>query len=220
MNSQTQTFQLADDGQIPNNPDLPVIIYKAVFKEQPDEIEAAFNRHQWTGSWTGGVYDYHHYHSNTHEVLGVKAGQATVLIGGDQGERLELHQGDVILLPAGTGHKNAESSPDFEVVGAYPGGKSPNMKKKTHQIVYKHWQKSKMSLFRRLILSMVMRGRCLKSGKNEDCCLPAQIEHLPADLKEIPAKTAEIPAKLPNLPAEQILKKPEEHTLFWLPLFY
>lgn len=115
MNSETQTFQLADDGQIPNNPDLPVIIYKAVFKEQPDEIEAAFNRHQWTGSWTGGVYDYHHYHSNTHEVLGVKAGQATVLIGGDQGERLELHQGDVILLPAGTGHKNAESSPDFEV---------------------------------------------------------------------------------------------------------
>ncbi|MBU8730693.1 cupin domain-containing protein [Cytobacillus oceanisediminis] len=130
MNSQTQTFQLGDDGQIPNNPDLPVIIYKAVFKEQPDEIEAAFNRHQWTGSWTGGVYDYHHYHSNTHEVLGVKAGQATVLIGGDQGERLELHQGDVILLPAGTGHKNAESSPDFEVVGAYPGGTSPNMKKK------------------------------------------------------------------------------------------
>lgn len=130
MNSGIQTTLLADDGQIPNNQDLPVIIYKAVFKEQPGEIEPAFNRHQWTGSWTGGVYDYHHYHSNTHEVLGVKAGQATVLIGGDEGERLEVSEGDVILLPAGTGHQKIESSPDFEVVGAYPGGTSPNMKKK------------------------------------------------------------------------------------------
>ena len=130
MNSGIQTILLKDDGQIPNNQGLPVIIYKAFFKEQPGEMEAAFNRHQWTGSWTGGVYDYHHYHSNTHEVLGVKAGQATVLIGGDQGECLEISQGDVILLPAGTGHKKIESSPDFEVVGAYPGGTSPNMKKK------------------------------------------------------------------------------------------
>ncbi|MCM3708299.1 MULTISPECIES: cupin domain-containing protein [Cytobacillus] len=127
MNSGIQTMLLADDGQIPNNQGLPVIIYRAVFKEQTDEIETSFNRHQWTGSWTGGVYDYHHYHSNTHEVLGVKAGQATVLIGGDQGERLEISQGDVILLPAGTGHKKIESSPDFKVVGAYPGGTSPNM---------------------------------------------------------------------------------------------
>lgn len=130
MNSGIQTIMLDDDGQIPNNQNLPVIIYKAVFKEMPGEIETAFNRHQWTGSWTGGVYDYHHYHSNTHEVLGVKAGEATVLIGGDQGERFEISQGDVILLPAGTGHKKIESSPDFEVVGAYPGGTSPNMKKK------------------------------------------------------------------------------------------
>lgn len=130
MNRGIQTIMLDDDGQIPNNQNFPVIIYKAAFKEQPGEIEAAFNRHQWTGSWTGGVYDYHHYHSNTHEVLGVKAGEATVLIGGDQGERFEISQGDVILLPAGTGHKKIESSPDFEVVGAYPGGTSPNMKKK------------------------------------------------------------------------------------------
>ncbi|MEH6988203.1 cupin domain-containing protein [Cytobacillus firmus] len=130
MKGGIQTILLDDDGQIPNNQDLPVIIYKAVFKEQPVQIEAAFNRHQWTGSWMDGVYDYHHYHSNTHEVLGVKAGQATVLIGGDQGERLDISQGDVILLPAGTGHKKIESSPDFEVVGAYPGGTSPNMKKK------------------------------------------------------------------------------------------
>ena len=130
MDSQIQMILLNDDGQIPNNPVFPVIIYKGVFKGEPGEIASAFSRHQWTGSWTGGVYDYHHYHSNTHEVLGVKAGQATVLIGGDEGERLEVSEGDVILLPAGTGHQKIESSPDFEVVGAYPGGTSPNMKKK------------------------------------------------------------------------------------------
>jgi uncharacterized protein YjlB len=132
VNQQVQTFMLKDDGRIPNNPTLPVIVYKGAFKDHPNDIEPTFNRYNWTGSWTGGVYDYHHYHTNTHEVLGVKAGNATVLIGGDEGERFELHMGDVIVLPAGTGHKKLESSADFVVVGAYPDGRSPNMKEKDH----------------------------------------------------------------------------------------
>ncbi|WP_053368491.1 cupin domain-containing protein [Bacillus sp. FJAT-27245] len=125
-----QSFFLKDDGQIPNNPDLPVIVYQGVFNDNPNGIEETFNRHKWTGSWSGGIFDYHHYHSNTHEVLGVKSGQATVLLGGDAGERVDLKAGDVILLPAGTGHKLIEGSEDFEVVGAYPEGASPNMKEK------------------------------------------------------------------------------------------
>ncbi|MBT2687310.1 cupin domain-containing protein [Bacillus sp. ISL-47] len=129
MNQEVQTFMLKDDGLLPNNPTLPVIVYKGVFKNHPADIETTFNRHNWTGSWTGGVYEYHHYHTNTHEVLGVKAGNATVLIGGGKGKHFELHKGDVIVLPAGTGHKKLESSADFEVVGAYPDGRSPNMYK-------------------------------------------------------------------------------------------
>ena len=63
-------------------------------------------------------------------MLGVKSGEATVLIGGDAGERLDLHPGDVIVLPAGTAHKKLASSSDFEVVGAYPEGVSPNLRER------------------------------------------------------------------------------------------
>ena len=129
VNSQVHSFFLKDDGQIPNNPDLPVVVYQGAFDDHPNRIEETFIRHGWSGCWTGGVYDYHHYHSNTHEVLGVKSGEATLLLGGDSGERVKLTQGDVVVLPAGTGHKKVESSPDFTVVGAYPNGNSYNLLK-------------------------------------------------------------------------------------------
>ncbi|WP_090832754.1 cupin domain-containing protein [Bacillus sp. UNCCL13] len=125
-----KTIMFKDDGEIPNNPKLPVIVYEGVMEENPNEIEATFNRHNWLGSWSGDVFDYHHYHSNSHEVLGVKAGKATVLIGGEEGDRLELNKGDVILLPAGTGHKKLESSDDFVIVGAYPNGNGYNLRKR------------------------------------------------------------------------------------------
>ncbi|MTD30523.1 cupin domain-containing protein [Planomicrobium sp. YIM 101495] len=117
-----------DDGHIPNNPDLPVILYPACFAEHPEEIEKTFNMNGWTNSWQGDVFTYHHYHSNTHEVLGVRSGEATIQLGGENGETLTVKTGDVALLPAGTGHKKLNSSEDFQIVGAYPGGLSPNIK--------------------------------------------------------------------------------------------
>ncbi|GGA32972.1 cupin domain-containing protein [Paenibacillus physcomitrellae] len=111
-----------DDGIIPNHPHLPVLLYTGAMESNPRGAEALFNKHNWRGSWTNGVFDYHHYHSNTHEVLGVISGSALLQIGGEQGEQLELHAGDVIVLPAGTGHKKISASPDFKVTGAYPHG--------------------------------------------------------------------------------------------------
>ena len=129
MKPQVRSIFLNDAGDIPNNPDLPVIVYQGVLEDNLN-IEAQFEQHNWTGTWTGDVYGYHHYHTNTHEVLGVKSGKATVLLGGDGGERLAIKAGDVVVLPAGTGHKKIDSTEDFTVVGAYPNGTAPDLKKK------------------------------------------------------------------------------------------
>lgn len=126
--SEVQFIHFEDDGAVPNNPRLPVIIYPAAFKGNPQEIEEVFNRNQWTNSWTGGIFDYHHYHSNTHEVLGVHSGSATIQLGGEQGQQFQVAVGDVAVLPAGTGHKLLESTEDFQVVGAYPEGAEPDKK--------------------------------------------------------------------------------------------
>ncbi|HSO59271.1 MAG TPA: cupin domain-containing protein [Paenisporosarcina sp.] len=120
-------FRFKDDGTIPNNPSLPVIFYPGAFKIHPQEIESTFNLNNWQNSWVNGVFEYHHYHSNTHEVLGVRAGSARLLLGGQKGEVIKVNTGDVLVLPAGTGHKKLTSSPDFEIVGAYPDGKDYNI---------------------------------------------------------------------------------------------
>src|SRR5262249_7352803 len=48
-----------------------------------------------------GIYNYAHYHSRTHEVLGVARGHARVRFGGERGKELRLKVGDVVVLPAG-----------------------------------------------------------------------------------------------------------------------
>ena len=122
---------LEDDGTFPNNASLPLLVYKGALLLHPDEepkaIEKVFESNGWTNSWVDGVYDYHHYHSLTHEVLGVFCGVADLQLGGPHGVCVELVRGDVVIIPAGVAHKCTKASHDFTVVGAYPEGKSYDM---------------------------------------------------------------------------------------------
>jgi uncharacterized protein YjlB len=121
-----QQLVFKDDGAIPNNT-LPLLLYRQAFaantKDLASFIEQGFAENDWTGSWRAGVYPFPHYHSTSHEVLGVFSGSATLRLGGAQGTTVEVRRGDVIVIPAGVGHQNLGSSADFSVVGAYPGGR-------------------------------------------------------------------------------------------------
>lgn len=121
--SQPNALHLSDDGKIPNSR-LPLLVYSKTPASRPEDFEALFAQNGWTGSWRNGVFAYHHYHSNTHEVLGVYGGSAKVLFGGEKGRTVELTAGAAVVIPAGVGHKRISSSPDFAVVGAYPDGRS------------------------------------------------------------------------------------------------
>jgi uncharacterized protein YjlB len=119
------TFHLKDDGIIPNHPHWPLIIYRSPLRfprglDPAAVFEDLFKRNGWGHSWRNGIYDYVHYHSRIHEVLGISRGSAKVQFGGKHGRILALKAGDVAILPAGTGHQALSASPDLLVVGAYP----------------------------------------------------------------------------------------------------
>lgn len=120
-----EQFSFRDDGVFPNSV-LPVLLYRQAFTEAEDRasvVEQRFAENDWTNSWRNGVYSFAHYHSTTHEVLGVYGGTATLRLGGQHGKNVEVHGGDVIVIPAGVAHQNIGASDDFAVVGAYPDGR-------------------------------------------------------------------------------------------------
>jgi uncharacterized protein YjlB len=57
-----------------NNEHLPVLLYQnAVSVRDRDPaalIEAQFERNSWPPQWRDSMYNFHHYRSTAHEVLG------------------------------------------------------------------------------------------------------------------------------------------------------
>jgi uncharacterized protein YjlB len=113
---------------VPNNIRFPALVYQQAFPADLTDLasvmERRFEEHGWPPAWRNGIYDFHHYHSQGHEVLGIAKGSAELVLGGEGGRELGVSAGDVLLLPAGTGHRRLSASSDFLVVGAYPPGQS------------------------------------------------------------------------------------------------
>jgi uncharacterized protein YjlB len=125
-------FKLKRNKNFPNSR-LPVLIYKEGLQLPKQKnraariIETIFTRNGWSNCWSNGIYDFHHYHSITHECMAVSKGTVRIILGGPNGKSIQLEQGDVLILPAGVAHKRLRASKDFLCVGGYPQGKDYDM---------------------------------------------------------------------------------------------
>jgi uncharacterized protein YjlB len=125
-------FEKGED--VPNS-SLPVLIYRGVLaagaRDKANRFRERFRENQWSGLWTDTIFDYTHFHSNAHEVLGIAEGSVMVRLGGERGRLFRLKAGDMLVLPAGVGHQRVGDDEGLKVIGAYPRGQSEfDMKRK------------------------------------------------------------------------------------------
>ena len=84
-------LRFKDDGEIPNNARFPMIFYRSPVKLRRDFDAAAvfedlFEANGWQDSWRDGMYDFLHFHTHTHEVLGIARGTVRAEFGGTKGK--------------------------------------------------------------------------------------------------------------------------------------
>lgn len=126
-----EEYYIKDDGVFPGSK-FPVLFYKNVLKLPflfpSAAIRGIFGKHDWTNNWRAGIFTYRHYHSNTHEAIGVVKGETVLELGGEEDVCLTIRKGDVVIIPAGVAHKNLGKENDVICVGGYPDGRAYNTK--------------------------------------------------------------------------------------------
>ena len=120
--------------EFPEITQFPLLVYRGTVgaggRAAAEQCLSLFARHGWSGGWTNGIYPFHHFHATTHEALGIVSGHARVRFGGDTGLVVSVAAGDAVVIPAGVSHRNEGASDDLVVVGAYPGGREPDMERR------------------------------------------------------------------------------------------
>ena len=121
MSVTVETHFFNGNGRVPNSR-LPVLVYRDIWKSP--EMENRMRANNWYPSWHSpiGMYPQHHFHSQAHELIAVESGEITALLGGHDGREATLRAGDVVVLPAGTGHFGVSITDDLFVTGAFPAG--------------------------------------------------------------------------------------------------
>jgi uncharacterized protein YjlB len=74
-------------------------------------MDDLFEANGWSDTWRDGIYDF---------CISIARGKGRIRFGGDRGRVYMLKAGDVVVLPAGTGHQCLSAEEDFLVAGAYP----------------------------------------------------------------------------------------------------
>lgn len=119
-----ETYVSRPKGMLPNSR-FPLLVHRGGVPGGTEEaVRARFRANGWLNNWRyPGIYTYPHFHSTSHECLGVAAGWMEVELFGRGGTRLRVAAGDVIVLPAGVSHRMTGHSDDVMMVGGYPEGR-------------------------------------------------------------------------------------------------
>ena len=133
-----ETLRFGPNGRVPNSR-FPVLVHRGAVAtgtgaDPAGAFEDLFRGHDWLNNWRyPGIYDYYHFHSTSHEVLGVARGRMTLRLGGEGGgSEVGLTAGDVLVMPAGVSHVYLDGSEDILVVGGYPDGRDWDLMRDEH----------------------------------------------------------------------------------------
>ncbi|KAF2154153.1 hypothetical protein K461DRAFT_123404 [Myriangium duriaei CBS 260.36] len=113
----------------------PLLVYHSAFSGSSASASAIESHFSKVGAvvpqWRYTMYSTSHFHTTSHEVLGISSGSAKLCFGHeDNPDRVieTVKKGDVVLVPAGTAHRLMEDiDGGFEMVGCYPKGSNWDM---------------------------------------------------------------------------------------------